>query len=89
MLKQDKNQNRREFLITSVRNTILSGLGIIGLGLGYKTLSSDPESRCEVNLPCRNCFKLGDCGEDEAVELRNDIKRKDKKTTNEGGVGNG
>jgi hypothetical protein len=71
-------QNRREFLISSGRKTVLSGLGFIGISLGYKTLTSDRDTSCEVNLPCRNCFKLGNCNEDKAAEMRNEIKQSDQ-----------
>ncbi len=70
----NKNQNRREFLISTARNIVFGGLGFMGISLGYKTITSDPEDICEVNLPCRNCFKLGNCNEDKAVVLRKDLK---------------
>ena len=77
MNKIRNKQNRRDFLISSGRKLFLSGLGIIGLSLGYKTFSADEDTLCEVNLPCRNCFKLGNCEEDKASETRNNIKEKD------------
>ncbi len=88
-LKLNKNQNRREFLIASARNTVMGGLGILGITLGYDSITADPENRCEVNLPCRNCFKLGNCGEDKAVELRGEIKAKDLPDKKSSGVNNG
>jgi len=85
----NKKQNRREFLISTARNTVISGLGILGITLGYKSLTSDPNTLCEVNLPCRNCFKLGNCSEDNAVETRNEIKVSDQPANNSTGVNNG
>ena len=80
MFKMDKisnKQNRRDFLISSGRKLFLSGLGIVGFSLGYKTLSADEDTLCEVNLPCRNCFKLGNCEEDKASETRSNLKEKE------------
>ena len=51
MANQNKKQNRREFMISSVRNTVVGGLGLLGIGLGYKSLNADPNNVCEVNLP--------------------------------------
>jgi len=51
----------------------MGGLGILGITLGYESITSDPENRCEVNLPCRNCFKLENCNENKVVELRKKI----------------
>ena len=77
MEKFSNKQNRRDFLISSGRKLFLSGLGIVGISLGYKTLSADEDTLCEVNLPCRNCFKLGNCEEDKASETRSNLKGKD------------
>jgi len=77
MEKISNKQNRRDFLISSGRKLFLSGLGIIGVSLGYKKLSADEDTLCEVNLPCRNCFKLGNCEEDKASETRNNLKGKE------------
>ncbi len=74
-VKLNKKQTRREFLISTVRNSVVSGLGFMGIILGYKSVNSDPASCCEVNLPCRNCFKLGSCSEDKAVTMRSEIKQ--------------
>lgn len=70
--------NRREFLISTARNAVIGSLGFVGITLGYKSLNSDPDNQCEVNLPCRNCFKLGNCSEEKAVEKRNEIKLGDQ-----------
>ena len=88
-LKLYKNQNRREFMIFIARNTVIGGLGFLGITLGYKSLTSDPENQCEVNLPCRNCFKLGNCSEDKAVEMRSEIKVSDQPAKKTTGVNNG
>lgn len=69
-----KNQNRREFLKTAGRYLSLGGLSLLGISAGVKGLSDKDEPVCEVNLPCRNCFKLGNCQEDKAVEMRDKIK---------------
>ena len=92
MLKMKKNntkQNRREFLISTGRKTVLGGLGFIGISLGYKTLTTDQDTSCEVNLPCRNCFKLGNRIEDKAAEMRNEIKQSDQSANKLNGKENG
>jgi hypothetical protein len=70
-----RKQNRRQFFISVARNIIIGGLGVLGIHLGYTSLTSDGESQCEVKLPCRNCFKLGNCGEDKAAKMRSDLKQ--------------
>lgn len=75
MNTNNEKQNRREFLKSATRNTVISGLGLLGISLGYKSLSRDPEKICAVHLPCRNCFKLGNCNEDEALKMRSSIKK--------------
>jgi hypothetical protein len=75
----DKLQNRREFVISAARKTIFGGLSIAGIALGYRSISADEESICEVNLPCRNCFKLGGCNEERAKETKIQIRDKDKR----------
>ncbi|MDX1700695.1 MAG: hypothetical protein R3250_08765 [Melioribacteraceae bacterium] len=74
----DDKQNRREFIISSTRKTILGGLSLVGISLGIRSISADEESICEVNLPCRNCFKLGGCNEDKAHEVKEQIRNNDK-----------
>ena len=81
--------NRRDFLISSARKAVVGSLGFVGITLGYKSLNSDPGQECEVNLPCRNCFKLGSCVEDKAVEKRNEIKLNDQPTKIMNGKNNG
>jgi len=88
-MTDDKKQDRREFLISSVRNTMIGGLGLLGIGLGYKSINADPQKQCEVNLPCRNCFKLGNCAEDKAIKMRNDIKQDDLSAKQKNGKENG
>lgn len=70
----EKKQNRREFLKSIGRNVTLGGLTLIGVSAGVGNLFGSKKAVCEVNLPCRNCFKLGSCKEDKAVEMRNEIK---------------
>lgn len=84
-----KQPNRREFLISSGRKLFLSVFGIIGLSLGYNTLTTDKDTLCEVNLPCRNCFKLGNCSEDKASETRNKVNEKDQPNIKSRGKENG
>jgi hypothetical protein len=74
-MKND-SQNRREFIISSARKTLLAGLSLVGISLGIKSLVADKETYCEVNLPCRNCFKLGGCKEDKALEAKEQIRNK-------------
>ena len=75
----DNVQNRREFIISATRKTIFGGLSMVGIALGFRSISADEESICEVNLPCRNCFKLGGCNEDKANETKIQIRNKDKR----------
>lgn len=85
-MNNDKKQNRRDFLISAGRKTLIGGLGLLSIGLGYKSLTADKSKTCEVNLPCRNCFKLGDCAEDKAVNMRKEIK---ENTQSKKGINNG
>lgn len=87
--KLNIKHNRREFLISTTRNAVIGVLGMVGITLGYKTLNSEPGQECEVNLPCRNCFKLGNCSEEKAVEKRNEIKLNDQSVKNPNGINNG
>ncbi len=89
MNENNNKHNRREFLVSSGRKAVLSGLGLIGISLGYKTLTTDKEILCEVNLPCRNCFKLGNCSEDKAIEMRSEIKVSDQLAKRTNGKDNG
>jgi hypothetical protein len=89
MDKNKKKQNRREFLISSTRKTVLGGLGFIGVSLGYKTVTSESQTTCEVNLPCRNCFKLGSCSEDRADEMRQEIRKTGQQSSETSGKNNG
>jgi hypothetical protein len=86
---KDQKQNRRDFLVSSARNAVIGGLGFIGISLGYKSVTSNAAQSCEVNLPCRNCFKLGSCSEDQAVEQREEIRLKDQSAEKQNGTGNG
>ena len=86
---KDRKQNRRDFLISSARKAVIGGLGFVGISLGYKSLGSDATETCEVNLPCRNCFKLGSCSEDKAVEQREEIKQNDQASKKLNGTANG
>jgi len=89
MNDNSRKQNRREFLISVTRNVVIGGLGLLGITLGYKSLNSDPENSCEVNLPCRNCFKLGNCNEDKAVKMKNEIKQDNQPAPVTNGKDNG
>lgn len=68
-----KKQDRREFIIETARKAALGGLAALGISLGYKNLTSDKQT-CEVNLPCRRCFKLGKCTENIAINTRKEIR---------------
>ena len=76
-MKEEK-QDRREFIISSTRKTLLGGLSLVGMSMGIRSIIADEESGCEVNLPCRNCFKLGGCKEDKAHELKEQIRKRNK-----------
>lgn len=69
-----KNQNRREFLKNSARYFTLGGVSFLGIKLAADSIKSGSDPACEVNLPCRNCFKLGGCNEVKAVKMREEIK---------------
>ncbi len=75
-MKFENKQNRRDFLISSARKIAVGGLGLIGLSMAYKNITSDGANSCEVNLPCRNCFKLGKCEDDKAIDMRKEVNQK-------------
>ena len=66
----NKKESRREFLKKIGRYASLGALTTVGVSLAVKN-----ENDCEVNSPCRNCFKLGGCSEDKAVELKEKLKK--------------
>ena len=70
----NKYQNRREFLISSTRKGLMTGLGFIGISLGNKSPESGYGEKCPLNLTCRDCSKMGVCLENKAVEMRKEIK---------------
>ncbi len=71
-----KNQNRRDFLISSARKGLLSGFGFFGISNSVKSKNIDEYENCPANITCRNCFKLGVCFESKAVEMKKEIKTK-------------
>lgn len=75
-MKFKKNKTRREFIKSCARYLSLGGLSVLGISLSWKGIAGETDSSCEVNLPCRNCFKLGRCSEDKAIEMREEINSK-------------
>ncbi len=70
-----KTKTRRDFLRDGMRTVLLSGIGFMGLFLGWKGISiSGKESFCLVNLPCRGCSRLSGCQEPKAL----DVKQKER-----------
>jgi len=70
-----KIKTRRDFLRDGMRTVLLSGIGFMGLFLGWKGYSnSGKESSCLVNLPCRGCSRLSGCREPKAL----DVKQKER-----------
>lgn len=69
-----KNQNRRDFLISSATKGLLSGFGFFGVSLKAKSKIFAEGENCPANITCRDCFKLGVCLENKAVEMKKEIK---------------
>jgi len=72
-MSKSKNQNRREFLLSSGWKGLITGFGYIGTSAA-KTNPVSGEVRCPDNLSCHDCYKLGVCEEHLAVQTRKDIK---------------
>ncbi len=72
----NKKQSRRDFLISSVRKGFITGLGFIGISLGYKIPKTESKTKCPKNGTCRDCFKLGVCEEQIAALTRKEIKER-------------
>jgi len=70
----NNNQNRRDFLISSGRKGIITGLGFIGISIAGKNRISDNSEKCPENLTCHDCYKMGVCEKDMAVEARKEVK---------------
>ena len=71
-----KNQNRRDFITSSLKNGIFSGFGFLGISLHAKGINSGKRESCPPNITCRDCYKLGVCFEDKAVSTKKEIKTK-------------
>ena len=85
-MKDEKLKSRRDFLKNTLRYVSAGTLGVLGVSLSYDSLTSDKTQTCEVNLPCRNCFKLGNCSEDKAVNMRKEIHSNSSKNKEVGNV---
>jgi hypothetical protein len=54
-----------------MRTILLSGLGFMGVFLGWKGFStSGKESSCFVDLPCQGCSRLSGCQYPRALDVR-------------------
>ena len=73
-MNSNKNQNRRDFLISSARKGLLSGFGFFGISLTVKSKNIEEGENCPANITCRDCYKLGVCFELKAVEMKKEIK---------------
>jgi hypothetical protein len=82
-----RTKNRREFLKDGLRAAVLGGIVFTGLFLGWKgNSSSEEESSCLIDLPCRNCLKLTGCKESRAAKTRKELqnsKMRPEKTNRE------
>lgn len=66
-----KTKTRRDFLKDGFRTVLLSGIGFMGLFLGWKGFSnSGKESSCLVDLPCRRCSRLSGCQYPRALDMK-------------------
>ncbi len=88
-MKTSKNLNRRDFLTSSGKKAIMTGLGFIGISIDNKNPISGNEENCPENITCCDCYKMGVCEKDLAVETRKDIQEncymaKKSKGTNHG-----
>lgn len=66
-----KTKTRRDFLRDGMRTILLSGLGFMGVFLGWKGFSnSGKESSCLVDLHCQGCSKFRGCQYPRALDVR-------------------
>lgn len=71
MQETQKMKKRREFLKDGLRASLLGGLALVGLSLGWRGISrSGQESSCSIDLPCRICSQLPGCRKPEAVDTK-------------------
>ena len=71
MQDAQKTKTRRDFLKDSLRTALLSGIGFMGLFLGWKGFSaSGRESSCFVDLPCQGCSRFTGCQYPRALDVR-------------------
>ncbi len=71
----NKNQNRRDFLISSGWKGIVTGFGFIRISMSEKNHVSGNIEKCPEKITCRDCYKMGVCEEDLAIETRKEVKR--------------
>lgn len=61
--------DRRSFLQSLMRGSILGGLAIFSGTMIYRNLNSDGES-CDFDFVCRNCKKVKGCRLPDGIDYR-------------------
>jgi len=65
-----KKKDRREFLKSIVRNSILSGIGLF-IGSNLKKKDKKIDHNCYNNGICKNCDLINSCALPQVLSLKN------------------
>jgi len=85
MLNLTKSKTRREFLKDGLRAGAAGSIVFMGLFLGWRGKTAGSQnSKCAVNLPCRDCTKLKNCTEPSAVKQKKTMESKSAANRNGG-----
>ena len=69
--KSNKVTNRREFLRSGLRYSLLGGIAIFSGFLGWRKFRSDNnEDSCTFKLPCKECKILSSCEDSKAIVFK-------------------
>jgi hypothetical protein len=64
-------KSRREFIRDGLRTVVFGGIVTLSAVFIGRTYSKDHDSlTCKVNIPCRDCSRLGYCEDPKAVDLK-------------------
>ena len=71
MPDQTKVKSRRDFIKDGMRAALLGGIVFSGLFLGWRgRANSGTDTKCSIDLSCRNCSKISRCQKSHALQER-------------------